>query len=200
MRIYEIDGRSLPSVTTILDATMPSGSRMKLDSWYTKPSALRQNAESMRRGNELDSWIKSFLHGTPPPPLDGLFIHYTRHLREILTRIKLEQPLSTDRVVHTQDYAGTIDCLTPRCLYEFKSKSRARIDPSSVHEAELQAIAYYFALPQLLRPPGICILFVTPAFCQHHHIPFERWEELEQAWQQRLAQYPGVMDQHDASL
>ncbi|MBE9157888.1 hypothetical protein IQ265_13790 [Nodosilinea sp. LEGE 06152] len=144
----------LPSVTSILDVTMPQNRRdtlVRAELAAPVDYQLRREA-AIARGTAVDTWFKRCVvdgraYGAPHP--------VERQCRRLLplvrSIIRTGGPVWVDQVVHHADlgYAGTLDVVATlpivglACI-ELKT-SAYTIWPEAVAEAQLQAIAYYLA-------------------------------------------------------
>jgi hypothetical protein len=200
MRNYELNGRSLPSVTTILDATMSDEQRVMLDQFYAnnKQSHLI-NAESQRRGNQVDEWAKAYLSYRPLPEIDHQFSPYCRHLQPILDRLLTDADVVlTDHFVHTDTYAGTLDAaiVAGGSVLVLDVKTRRFLFPQALEKAMIQTTAYKEAMESMgAVVRSIAVVTVTKRKVNYVEVndPLEL-VRLSQQWRSRLAQYLGVSD------
>lgn len=199
-------GRELPSVTTILDATMSGESRAKLGMHYANnPKAFIQNVESQRRGDQIDAWAKAFLLGQDLPAVDHQFNPWKRQLQPLLEFVTgSTRAIFCDRVVYDRGrgYAGTLDFVAAieGQLTVFDIKTKTRIWQPAIEDALLQVTAYKEAMETEGYEVGaIAVVVVTDRQQQVFKVdnPSEL-AALSQAWAMRLQQY-GCCDESDFS-
>lgn len=190
-------GRELPSVTTILDATMPGESRAKLGMHYANnPKAFIQNVESQRRGDQVDAWAKAFLLGKDLPAVDHQFNPWKRQLQPLLEFVTgSTRAIFCDRIVYdrVRGYAGTLDFVAAieGQLTVFDIKTKTRIWQPSVDDALLQVTGYKEALETEGYVVGaIAAVVLTDRQQQVFRVddPSEL-ATLSLAWAMRLQQY-----------
>lgn len=192
----------LPSVTTILDVTMPQQRR---DTLVRAEMAAPVNYQLKReaaiaRGNAVDTWFKHCLlegrvYGLPHP----VELQCRRLLPLVRGIVNTGGPVWADQVVHHTDlgYAGTLDVVATlpgglRACIELKT-SAYTIWPEAVAEAQLQDAAYYLAWMHMHpdRPiDAIATFHVTP-YMFHQHITSEpvALARAVQTWLMRLKQF-----------
>jgi len=198
MRYYDLPQGRFPSVTTILDATMPPEDRLTLDRWYANnSSALLVNALSRERGDRVHAWISAYVTGQPIE-IAYDYAPYLEQLRPFLDQlIASAGVLLTDHRVWDVDrrYAGTLDlCVMADriTLVDVKTK-RHRILPQSLDAALLQCVAYAEALAdQNIWVDELLILVVTPKRLESVRVaaPLEL-EQLSRRWAARLSAFYG---------
>lgn len=200
MREYHIDGLDLPSVTTILKATMPDEERMMIDRFYaTKPKAHMINIESQRRGNGVDSWCKAYLLGRSLPLVDHIFSAYCRQAEPVLNELKVSaDSILVDVIVHTPFYAGTLDAvlINKGVAMVLDVKTRKFLFKPALDKALIQAIAYKEALQrQGFDVRAIAVLTVTEKQANYVQVDdFGELAALSVLWARRLASYLGWSD------
>jgi hypothetical protein len=206
MRWYPIPTENgikrLPSVTTVLDVTMPLNRKASLhQAQATNPlQAAKRTQQARGLGNEFDRWIKLALVKRRLPPLLPypalrLCVKVRPWLRAVLNG---DGPVFVDRLVFTDRYAGTLDAVAPHprvsglVLYEVKT-SAYKVWPAALEDAQLQAIAYALAWaygnPEI-RLAGVCTVHVTPyQFEEHLVTDVDGLGQLCDRWQLRLQQF-----------
>lgn len=143
MRFYKIDGAEYPSVTTILNVTMPGLRRLSLVNANPINSVLGRT-----RGNNVDKLCKAYLKHEPEPQVPYSDHAYFRRLQPRLCEY-VKDSCETDIQVCSKSYgyAGTVDAiahgLTPVVL-EIKTKRVVVADHT--HDDLLQLAAYVQAL------------------------------------------------------
>jgi hypothetical protein len=200
MRDYLIDGRSLSSVTTILEATMPDSERVMLDNFYANnPQANLINIESQRRGNQVDVWAKAYLGYQVLPEVDHTFSPYCTLIQPFLDKLLSESDtVLTDKLVYTSTYAGTLDAVLIKdglCLV-LDVKTRRFMFPQALDKAKLQTTAYKEALEyQGFNVEAIAVLTVTKKKAVYARVddPGDL-ADLGRRWGDRLNQFLGCVD------
>ena len=210
MRHYQIldeqgELRSLPSVTTILEATMTPERRSQLELARVRNPAnfQRSMAEARARGNYVHRYISAFFMGGCMGM--GQYAVYLRKLQPLLTQIReASVPHGTlvDQLVYSQRhrYAGTFDllCRWPKVgmtLVDFKTTGHA-IWPAAVEDAKLQVAAYREALesmPYTCSVDAIAVVFLQPHKVTPMILQGEDMEGYCRAWLRRRAQYPAAL-------
>ena len=189
-RFYPVEGRNLPSVTTILKATEDQAT---LHLWYAnKKNALLKNAIAQDRGNQLHAWASAYAQDKPLPPYDPKFNRWLNRLKPVLDEVKSGSEVVCDRVVYDlargRGYAGTFDIWADGVLYELKMKD-SKVFPQALNQALVQGVAYAEAADLCVEQ--VCVVAVTPYNLEQHCV--ERggslWSELAQVWQERLDFY-----------
>lgn len=192
----------LPSVTSILDVTMPQARRDTLvRAELAAPANYHMKREAaIARGTAVDDWVKRCLrekkvYGVPHP--------VERQCRRLLPLvrgiIKIGGQVWTDEVVHSVPlgYAGTLDVVATLpsglvALIELKT-SAYTIWPEAVAEAQLQAAGYFLAWGRMYPDRGLT------AIATYHVTPYMIHEQVVSdpsalgravfAWTQRLKQF-----------
>lgn len=212
MRWYSIkDGDTvvrLPSVTTVLDVTMPQQRRDTLvRAEMASPTAYsRRRADALSRGLLVDGWVKRCMELgraiRPPHPVE-------RQCRRLLPLVRSILTAGGDRFVDQQvhsilGYAGTLDLLATlptgqRAVVELKT-SAYTIWPEAIAEAQLQAAAYAMAWnEQHPEAPAqaIATYHATP-YMVHGQLTFGPALNLvSHQWLQRLRQFSARYSQLD---
>jgi len=180
MRHYQIqtpDGLvSLPSVTTILDVTMPLERRSQLEQAKAKDpyKFYRSMEEGRKRGDWLHRYAATRLRGGRLG--HGPYGKWLRHVDPLLSEL-LEHRTHGETLWVEQEcwslrhrYAGTFDlcCEWPDLgwvLADFKT-SMFKVWPDALHDGLLQAAAYRLAWGEqhpLLLPDAIAVVYVLPS-------------------------------------
>lgn len=178
MRYYTIETeygtRQLPSVTTILDATMPMDQRWRIDAAKVKNPArslMARNA-ARDRGNYIHRYVSAHLSGRSLG--HGQYGRWLQRLDPWLHDINEHNNgrCWVDHLVWDvhHGYAGTLDVLLRLpgtegyTVLDIKSTAY-KAWPAAIHSAQLQTAAYAAALLQsqwIYRPQQIASLHVSP--------------------------------------
>lgn len=190
-KFYETPYGLFPSVTTVLQATMPEDQRKRLRNWYerngSEAESLRQQAAE--RGKVIHKLIEARFKGERmecPPELTEFWQEARRILGAIGEVLAVEQPVYHPRL----QYAGTLDLLAywqgALTLFDFKTshkEKRARW----LTDAKLQIAAYRKAYG-LEISQGV-IMVITPTTVQIFTLERAELEEYWQEWLIRVNQY-----------
>ncbi|MEG3437793.1 hypothetical protein V0288_11750 [Pannus brasiliensis CCIBt3594] len=194
-KFYETPRGLFPSVTTILQATMPRDQRDRLNRWRERNGSsaelLRQKAAE--RGTMIHRLLESRFRGEEmecPPDVASFW----KEARKILTAIG---PVSASEksLYHPKlQYAGTLDLLADwqgtLTLFDFKTSDREKRS-RWLTSARLQIAAYRGAYEYLygLEIPRGLILVITPDTVQFFSMEREELEEYWREWLIRLEEY-----------
>jgi genome maintenance exonuclease 1 len=194
-KFYETPRGLYPSVTSILQATMPAEQRQRLNQWQQRNGSnsdhLRQAA--IERGTVIHKLIEAKLKGEVmecPPDVNGFWNEAQKILRAIGEVVASEHP-----VYHSQlHYAGTLDLLAywqeTLTLFDFKTSHREKRS-QWLTDAKLQIAAYrgaYESLYETEIAQGL-IMVITPNTVQLFTLEKEELERYWQEWLIRLEQY-----------
>lgn len=147
MRYYQIGDRQLPSVTTILSATMPGMRRLALTN--SNPVATEK---ARHRGNSVDMLCKAFVSGGREPSLSYQHQGYFRRLRPQLETLRGQGKCLADIQVHSDKhgYAGMLDIL---CLAHFpivvEIKTKRQLPTEPNRDDLIQVVAYAHAYAEM---------------------------------------------------
>ncbi|WP_013320671.1 hypothetical protein [Gloeothece verrucosa] len=194
-KFYETPYGLFPSVTTILQATMPAEGRTRLRNWHKRNGS---EAEKLRflaaeRGKVIHKLIEARFKGEDQEcPTD--VSEFWNEARKILGAIG-EVVASEKPVYHRGlQYAGTLDLLAYwqgiLTLFDFKTSHREKRS-QWLTDAKLQIAAYrraYESLFGLSIPQGL-IMVITPNRVQIFSLETEELEEYGGEWLNRLGQY-----------
>lgn len=162
---------TLPSVTTILDATMPLAKRAALARAEARdPRKYHARVNEARQvGNAIDGYIKSKVLSKPAPmPLANNLPAYYRRADEFLRMIQ-GGPRYADELVWDCDrrYAGTLDLLVQMpwglTVVDIKT-TRYKVHEGALEAALLQSAAYFAAFRKVsrLQPTSVAVVFLMP--------------------------------------
>ncbi|MEO0487965.1 MAG: PD-(D/E)XK nuclease family protein [Cyanobacteria bacterium J06659_2] len=173
MRFYEIEGRRLPSVTTILQATMPLENQGVLHKSIAKnpQKAIAKRDEARQRGEFIHKWAVAVV-GRKQRPVDQRHQAYLKHLEPWLTTNIQPGFFTAETEVHDLErgYAGTFDLIAsePRrdrlTVFDFKTTAY-KAYPPAIDSALLQTAAYAAAWNKrhhALAADAIAAVFISP--------------------------------------
>jgi ATP-dependent exoDNAse (exonuclease V) beta subunit len=193
-KFYETPSGLFPSVTTVLQATMPEKQRRQLREWHerngSEAESLRQQAAE--RGKVIHKLIEARFKGEEmecPSNVSDFWQEARRILGAIGEVLAVEQP-----VYHPQlQYAGTLDLLAHwqgvLTLFDFKTSHREKRS-QWLTDAKLQIAAYRKACGTEISQ-GL-IMVITPKTVQIFTLEREELEEYEREWLLRLQQYQNL--------
>lgn len=208
------DGKKLPSVTTILDATKPEESRRALNEWKKRVGTDRAQqitTEAANRGTRMHSYLEHYVktgelreRGTNPFSWASHAMAETvidQGLDKVTEFWGVEIPLYFPGI-----YAGTTDgCgihLGDEAILDYKQTNRPKRE-EWIDDYKLQLVAYALAHNEVYGTrirKGVILMCVRPDMDDQHNIikspqyqefvlesqEFDAWE---QRWWQRLEQY-----------
>lgn len=173
MRFYEIDGLRLPSVTTILQATMPLENQGVLHQSIAKnpQKAIAKRDEARIRGEFIHKWVAAVV-GRKQRPVDQRHQAYLKYLEPWLMEHIEPGFFSSETQVHDLErgYAGTLDLIAPEpnrdrfTVFDFKTTAYKAYGPA-VDSALLQTAAYAAAWNKrhhALGANAIATVFISP--------------------------------------
>ncbi|MFQ3615238.1 MAG: PD-(D/E)XK nuclease family protein [Cyanobacteriota bacterium] len=149
-RGYLVDaaGRSLPSVSTILNATKPPEAREALAKWRDRlgaEEASRIATAASRRGSQTHAHIRRYLAGENPTCPDAVR-PYWQSLEPIVAEIQDVRLLETPVFHYDLGYAGKVDCVASYrgvpCLLDWKTGDRPKGSIERLYDGPLQLAAY----------------------------------------------------------
>lgn len=173
MRFYNVEGRRLPSVTTILQATMPLEKQAVLHKSIAKnpQKAIAKRDEARIRGEFIHKWVAAVVDGKQRP-VDHRHQTYLKHLEPWLTEHVEPGFFWPETEVYDLDcgYAGTLDLVarepnrSPFTVFDFKTTAYQAYPPA-VDQALLQCAAYAAAWNKrqhALKADAIAAVFISP--------------------------------------
>ena len=202
-RHYQVNNERLPSVTSILSATMPLEKREGLKRWENKVGKKQAQIIKKEAGNRgtllhemLEKWIKGKLN------LD-LLGHNTREklMADEIIENGLKNKLniiwgSEETLYFPGKYAGAADLIAgdyegKSCIIDFKNSNKPRQD-SWNDEFYMQLGAYIAAHNEVYNTSidrGIILLCTKDNFFQKFIIEGERLKEYQNKFFERVEQY-----------
>ncbi len=190
-KFYQTPYGLFPSVTTILQATMPEDQRKRLRNWHQRNGSDSENLrqQAAERGKVIHKLIEARFKGEEiecPPDVTEFWEEARKILGAIGEVSAIERP-----VYHPQlQYAGTLDLLANwqgvLTLFDFKTSHREKRS-QWLTDAKLQIAAYRGAY-ELEIPQGL-IMVITPKTVQLFTLERQELEEYWREWLVRLEQY-----------
>ena len=214
-RLYATpDGKKLPSVTTILDATKPEEEKRALMEWRKAVGEAKAQAittEAANRGTRMHSYLEKYIkEGTMPPKASNPFTwasHAMAHevVNQGLVKADefwgIEVPLYFPGV-----YAGTTDCVGihqgREAIMDFKQSNKVK-KRENISGYFLQLCAYAEAHNELYGTninTGVILMCVKPEMDANQNVKSQpqylefilegsEFEHYRNLWWQRLEQY-----------
>lgn len=152
-------GSHLPSVTNVINETMPDLSKFYLERWKKKMISelgeegfLKHQQETFNNGSNLHANIEKFLSGIPEGDLDindGNVGHW-RSLGEALGDVN--QVIAMEKMVQHRDlcYQGKFDCIAvyrnTLCVIDWKTSKKIKPSIENTFDNPLQIAAYIGAI------------------------------------------------------
>ena len=177
-RFYEIAGVMYPSVTTILQATMPLEQKERLEKWRQKNQSKR--AEAANRGTKIHELIAAQLQGSPVDCPDEL-LEFWQPVRQIVAAIA--HPIAIEKAVYHSalKYAGTLDLVAywqgRITLFDWKTSHRVK-RINCLGDGPLQLAAYKAAFESIaeIKVEQAAVVVISPSRMQMFEI------EVQQHW------------------
>lgn len=200
-RFYEIAGVLYPSVTTILQATMPQEQQERLLKWRQKTNAtdaesgtsVRDSAAS--RGTKIHELIAAWLTGNPLDCPDEL-MEFWNPVRKIIAALSSPMAIESGIYHPTLRYAGTLDLVAlwqgRVTIFDWKTSTRVkRLD--WMGDAALQVTAYKAAFECLyeIQVEQAVVVVISPNRTQLFEIEVQQYWD---AWLKRLEAYHSSSD------
>jgi genome maintenance exonuclease 1 len=194
-KFYETPYGLFPSVTTILQATMPEEKRRRLANWRKRNGSNAEmiRLEAVERGKAIHRLVEARCNGDDPdcPPELEPFWTETRKLLKAFGQV-----MATERTVYhlPYQYAGTLDILaewnSTLTLIDVKTSYRPK-RAQYLDDAKLQIAAYRTPCEELL---GITIwqglvVVVSPSNTQQFSLSQEELDYYWDLWLERVEQY-----------
>jgi len=202
-RHYQVNNERLPSVTSILSATMPLEKREGLKRWENKVGKKQAQIikkEAGTRGTSLHEILEKWIKGKLNLDLLGNNTREKLMADEIIEnglKNKLNVIWGCEETLYfPEKYAGAADLIAGNyegksCIIDFKNASKPRQDHWN-DEYYLQLSAYIAAHNEVYRTSitqGIILLCTKDFFFQRFIIEGDRLKEYENKFFERVDQY-----------
>lgn len=203
-RLYQSpDGNGLPSVTTILDKTMPQKKKDILNNWRQRigvKKAQTITTDAANRGTSMHKHLENYMLGV-------IVEVGSNHIHQL--SLKMAQQIIANGLSHVTDcwgvevplyypglYAGTTDAVGlykgMPAIIDFKQTNRPKTD-EMVEDYKLQIAAYSLAHDELHNDSSIergVILMCSKDFkYQEWILEKAELEDCKDKWLKRVAQY-----------
>ena len=197
----DAEGRRLPSVTTILNATKPLEARQALMNWRDRvgaEEAKRISGNASRRGTQTHKHIKHYLLSQDVPRPETVQ-PYWDSLSPVLQRVDQVRLVESCVFHYDLGYAGKIDCVasysgTP-CILDWKTADRPRKSLDRLNDAPLQLAAYYSAFNFSYADQGIeleaaaIVVAVPESPAELFWLEADTLKQYWQQWERRVAEF-----------
>lgn len=227
-RFEKSRSNQMPSVTKVLQATMPAASRFLLDRW--KESMIKKlgtagfakyQAETFARGTALHSILAKYLIDKVEPSPDhanedvkliveNLWKSINHLVRDKMTNVRLVEHI----VTHPElNYRGIVDCVAfynnELVVIDFKTAEKPKHTKESLYDNPLQITAYCGALNRDPNIPtnaidrNICSGLIITAYTDGsaatlHEFSRDEINSLWKQWIDRLDQYTRLQEMTQA--
>lgn len=146
--IQDDQARSLPSVSTILNATKPPEARAALAQWRSRlghDAATKVTTTASRRGSQTHKYLRQFLQGQVVACPDTVQ-PYWHSLQAVLADLDTVRLVESPVFHYDLGYAGRVDCVvsyqgTP-CLCDWKTADVPKRSSDRLYDQPLQLAAY----------------------------------------------------------
>lgn len=197
----DADGKSFPSVTTILNATKPQEHRDRLANWKARigvEEATKITTKASRRGTQTHKHIERYLLNKDPVCPEAS-LPYWESIKPVLDKIDTVRLIEGSVFNYNLNYSGQVDCVASyegiNCICEWKTADKPKGSVERLYEYPLQLAAYLGAVSESYREYDIevkCALLVVAI----PHSPAEVfWFETEAMqeywliWEKRVNEY-----------
>ncbi|MGF1499737.1 MAG: PD-(D/E)XK nuclease family protein [Elainellaceae cyanobacterium] len=197
----DAQGRHLPSVTTILNATKPREAREALAKWRQRvgPAAAQKiSGNASRRGSQTHRQLRRYLLGEDQPCPEAAQ-PYWQSLQPVLSHIQAVRLVESTVFHYDVGYAGKVDCVASYrgipCVLDWKTSDRPKGSIDRLYDAPLQLAAYCGAVNHTYETHGIKLsqAAIVVAVPQQEAEVFELSSDLMaqywQQWLQRVREY-----------
>jgi hypothetical protein len=185
------------SVTTILNATRPPESQVKLDNWRKRTGEAKATkilSEACERGTATHTLIEKYLKGEITEEVAITFpFPFFLNLLPTLKLIRYDWYEMEKFTFSSLGYAGRLDLIADyngkKTVFDWKTSNKRKKE-SWMEEAFLQATAYAMAENERLEERDqvahLCICVSSPEDCQ---IFFKPIDEFKTSWVARVNQF-----------
>ncbi len=202
-RHYDVNNEKLPSVTTILSATMPLEKKERLKHWRNQLGHKQADMIKMEagiRGTKVHEILEKFLLGKLNLDLLGDNTREKMMADEIIEnglKNKLNVIWGCEETLYfPEKYAGAADLIAgdyegKSCIIDFKNSSKPRQDHWN-DDYYLQLSGYIAAHNEVYRTSinqGIILLCTKDNYFQRFIIEGDRLKEYENKFFERVEQY-----------
>ncbi|MBD1862220.1 MULTISPECIES: PD-(D/E)XK nuclease family protein [Trichocoleus] len=194
-------GRRLPSVTTILNATKPQAHREALANWRDRvgaAEATRISGAASRRGTGTHKQIQRYLSGEAVVCSETVQ-PYWDSVAPVLQEI--HQIRLVEGFVFHEDlgYAGQVDCVASYqgvpCVCEWKTADKPKQTIERLYDYPLQLVAYLGAANQLYQDHelnlahGLLVVALPGLAAELFWFDSEALSAYWQEWEARVAEF-----------
>jgi PD-(D/E)XK nuclease superfamily len=153
----DADGKSFPSVTTILNATKPQEDRDRLANWKARvgtEEATRITTKASRRGTQTHKHIERYLLNQDSVCSEAS-LPYWESIKPVLDKIDTVRLIEGSVFNYNLNYSGKVDCVASyqgvNCICEWKTADKPKGSVERLYEYPLQLAAYLGAVSESYR-------------------------------------------------
>lgn len=208
------DGKKLPSVTTILDATKPEEQKRALYEWKKRigvEKAQQITKQAANRGTKMHTYLEQYVkQGVPPPRRSNPFTWDSHAMAELVIQeglVKVNEFWGVEvPLYYPEIYAGTTDCVAvhqgQESILDFKQSNKPK-KREWIDDYFLQLAAYANAHNRIHGTNiqrGVILMCVAPEMDEQQNIvtppqyqefvlegtEFNRYHDM---WWNRVEQY-----------
>jgi hypothetical protein len=197
------DGFSVPSVTTILDATKPQEAKAALQAWKNRVGAKQAQAittEASGRGTRLHKWLENYVKlGETGDPGTNPYSQQSHNMAHNIIQnglIKCNEFWGTEVSLYFPEiYAGTTDLVgiheNQEAILDFKQSNREKKE-EWITDYFLQVVFYGTAHNEMFGTnirKGVILMCTKDNKYQEFIIDGKRWDEFTTKMWKRLEEY-----------
>lgn len=197
----DAEGKRLPSITTILNATKPQEDKDRLLNWRQRVGTTEANqisATASRRGTGTHKQIQRYLEGINFPCPDTIR-PYWESIEPILQNIDKVKLIEGTVFNYDLGYAGRVDCVASfkgiPCICEWKTADKPKGSIERLYDYPLQVAAYCSAVNHYYQAYKIhvqhsMIAVAIPGLpAEVFWFEPEAMQVFQQQWQERVAAF-----------
>lgn len=196
-----------PSVTRILNATMPESSKIALNAWKArmikemgKEGFDRYQQNLLARGRKLHQQIHNHLsHQSNDLDITEEIEKFWSSLSQVFPEIEKAIMLEKNVIHPLLGYHGIVDCVAlfrgHLVVIDWKTSEKPKPTLQSIYDNPIQAVAYLGALnfdpafQHHIDQVAIIIAYEDGAPAQIHHLPQKVCQQYWNSWLARLKTY-----------
>lgn len=204
-RLYKTpDGRSLPSVTTILDATKSEEKKAALNNWRKSVGEVKAKQiteEAASHGTSMHKKLELYLKGMLEPPGSNPIQQVTHRMAELVISkglVNVNEVWGLEESLYFPElYAGSTDCVglwkNNEAIIDFKQSNKVKKE-SYIDDYMIQMVAYSLAHNEMFNTKiktGVIMMCVRsdPPEYLEFELSGEKFRKFEKQWWDRLEKY-----------
>lgn len=197
----DADGKSFPSVTTILNATKPQEDRDRLANWKTRigvEEAAKITTKASRRGTQTHKHIERYLLNQNPICPEAS-LPYWESIKPVLDKINTVRLIEGSVFNYNLNYSGQVDCIASyegiNCICEWKTADKPKGSVERLYEYPLQLAAYLGAVSESYREYDIevkralLVVAIPNSPAELFLFDTEAMEQYWLMWEKRVKEY-----------